>query len=276
MAARKKGAKKSKATNRPNQKKGKKPAKRPRSLVDQDLMQALSNLLRVEIFAILLDRVASPKEVAAELDEHLPSVSYHVGVLRKCGVIEEDHTIPRRGAVEHFYRTTQPVLIPPDAWDSVPPSMRKAVSVCILKEFFDDASASLEAGIFDEVGDLSWMPLVLDKRGVEEVDKLSLEFVESVLKVQAEANKRLPDAKAKIAKDAVSATIFLANFLSARSPEEGRKASATKRRRGRKAAAKGQAAPAASSRPRRQGKQAAAKGRATSTASSRRKSKPES
>lgn len=247
MAAHKKRAKKSNAM-KPQRRKRKKPAKGSKVLIDQNLLKALGNPLRVQIFAILLDRIASPKEIADELYEHLPSVSYHVGVLVKCGVIVEDHTIPRRGAVEHFYRTTQPVLIPPAAWDNVPPAMRRAVSMCILKEFFDDASASLGAGIFDEVGDLSWTPLVLDKRGVEEVGKLSLEFVESVLKAQAKANKRLPNAKKTIAKDAVSATIFLANFLSVRSPEEGRKASATKRRRGKRAATKRRATPAASSR----------------------------
>jgi DNA-binding transcriptional ArsR family regulator len=241
MAARKKKNKKNDATNRPQRrkgvKKGKEPAQESKALLDQNLMKALCNPLRVQIFALLLDRLASPKEIADELNKRLPSVSYHVGVLSDYGLIVEDHTIPRRGAVEHFYRPTQTVLIPPDTWDNVPPAMRKAVSMCILEEFFNDASASMEAGIFDESGDLSWIPLILDKLGVEEVENLALEFVEAVLKVQAKANKRLPNAKEKIAKDAVSATIFLANFLSVRSPEEGKKASATKRRRGRSAAA---------------------------------------
>jgi DNA-binding transcriptional ArsR family regulator len=243
LASRKKKDKHGDATNR-SQRKGKKqarkrrkPAKGRKALVDQNLMQALSNPLRVEILALLLERVASPKEIADELDKRLPSVSYHVGVLSDFGVIVQDHTIPRRGAVEHFYRPTESVLIPPDAWDNVPPAMRKAVSMCILEEFFNDAAASLEAGIFDESGELSWTPLILDKLGLKEVENLSLEFVESVLKVQAKANERLPNAKDKIAKDAVSATIFLANFLSVRSPEEGKKASSTRRRRGKRTAA---------------------------------------
>lgn len=71
-------------------------------------MQALSNEDRVRVFAVLCERVASPKQIAEQLGEGLSQVSYHVSVLRECGLIELDHTVPRRGAVEHFYRAAGP------------------------------------------------------------------------------------------------------------------------------------------------------------------------
>jgi DNA-binding transcriptional ArsR family regulator len=210
---------------------GRQPRRRSKKgLVDYRRMKALSKEGRVEIFAILCERVASPKEISDELNEGLSQVSYHVKVLRDCRLIVLDHKTPRRGAVEHYYRAVEPTLIPADAWNRLPPSIRGNLSANILEEFFDDASASIGAGIFDESpGELCWTPLILDSLGMEELGRLTREFLEAVLELQTNASKRLPRGK-KGAGEATSATIFLASFLSARNPREGKKASATKRR----------------------------------------------
>ncbi len=215
--------------------KGKKPAqkrsKRPsRDLVDYRRMRALSNEDRVRIFAALCERVASPKELSEELNEGLSQVSYHVSVLRECRLIVLDHKVPVRGAMEHFYRAAVPTLIPPKTWNNLPPAMRGAVSMAILQEFFEDASASIEAGVFESPpGELSWTPLVLDAPGIQELGQLTRDFLKYVLKLQARATKRLPKDNGK-ASDETTATVFLASFLSARSPEDGKKAPAAKRR----------------------------------------------
>src|SRR4029077_7533944 len=213
------------------QKPSKKRLKRPsKDLVNYGQMKALSKKERVEIFAIFCERVASPKEISDELNEGLSQVSYHVSVLRECRLIVLDHKVPRRGAVEHFYRAATPTLIPPDAWDHLPSVVRKGISMNILQQFLDDASASMEAGVFDKSpGELSWTPLILDALGLEEFGQLARDFLEAVLELQAIASKRLPKTSSR-ATDAISATVFLATFLSARSPKDGKKASATKRR----------------------------------------------
>lgn len=201
-----------------------------KSLVNCERMKALSNEDRVQVFAVLCERVASPKEISEELDEPLGHVSYHVLVLRNSGLIVLDHKVPRRGAVEHFYRAVVPTLVPPSAWANLSPAVRKMISLCILQEFFEDVSASIEAGVFDAPpGELSWTPLLLDELGVGEFGQLARDFLDAVLELQANATKRLPKGAGK-ATDATSATIFLASFLSARDPRDGRKASATKRR----------------------------------------------
>lgn len=200
-------------------------------LVNYRHMHALARPERVRILEILSERVASPKEIAEELNGDLSNVSYHVTVLRDCGLIVEDHAVPRRGAIQRYYRLPAPTLIPPNAWDDLPSGVRKGISPCIVQEFLADASASMEAGVFDDApGELSWTPLILDARGSEEVGQLARDFLESILDVQANATKRLSKRGTKEAVDAVSATVFLASFLSARSPKEGMKASATKRR----------------------------------------------
>ena len=201
-------------------------------LVDHELMKVLAKPQRVRIYAILAERVASPKEISEETGEGIGSVSYHVKVLRDHGLIELERKTPRRGAVEHFYRGVSRTLLPADAWDNLPPALKKEVSACILREFFDDASNAMEAGIFDDpASDLSWTPLVLDHRGVEEIGRLATDFLEGVFEAQAKASKRMAAAKeGKDSAERISATVFLASFLSSRSPKEGKKASATMRR----------------------------------------------
>jgi DNA-binding transcriptional ArsR family regulator len=236
MARKNRGGKKAgrSAKQKPNAKARKSTNRRPKrsakELLNYRQMFALSSKQRVEIFAIFCERVASPKEISEELNEGLSQVSYHVVVLRECGLIEGDHKVPRRGAVEHFYRAVTPTLIPPKAWHHLPPARRKGISASILQHFFDDVSASIKAGTFDKSpGELSWSPLILDAPGVKEFGQLARDFLESVMKLQANANKRLLTENGRAA-EATSATVFLASFLSARDIKDGTKASATRRR----------------------------------------------
>jgi DNA-binding transcriptional ArsR family regulator len=217
--------------SRESAKSGKGRAKRRvMELVNYRLMKALSKPLRVEILAVLCERVASPKQLSDELGEGLSQVSYHVMILRRCGLIVEDHKVPRRGAIEHFYRAVVPTLVPSGAWDNLPPELReKTVSLDILQEFVEDAEASLEAGLFDQSpGELCLTPMALDPRGVDELGVLTQEFVNSLLELQARASKRLREDGME--SEAVSTTVFLASFLSARERKDGLKASARRRR----------------------------------------------
>jgi DNA-binding transcriptional ArsR family regulator len=194
-------------------------------------MKALSHPTRVQILAILTERMASPVEIAKELGEGVSQVAYHVKVLRECGLIQEDHTIKRRGAMEHVHKSITPTIIPEGAWNNLPPALRRDISARIMRKFFDDAFESLKAGAFDgSPGELSWTPLILDTVGVEEMEQISKNFIEEAQRVQKKASKRLRSEKSSPTKNATAATIFLASFLSARSPKEGMKASATKRR----------------------------------------------
>jgi DNA-binding transcriptional ArsR family regulator len=200
-------------------------------LLDCRRMKALSHEQRVRIFAALAERVASPNELAMELDEGLSQISYHVQVLKEYGCIELVRTEPRRGAEEHFYRALEPTLLPPDAWDNLPPAARGAVSLHILQEFFDDVAASMKAGIFDDPpGVLDWTPVVLDSKGCADVEQLVLDFREAIAAVQAEASKRLRSSGRRSATAQCSATVFLATFRSVRDPRKGVKAFAAKRR----------------------------------------------
>ncbi|HWM63847.1 MAG TPA: winged helix-turn-helix domain-containing protein [Solirubrobacterales bacterium] len=199
-------------------------------LVDHAWMRVLGHRGRVKILSILNERVASPKELEQVVDEGLSQISYHIRVLREEGFIEQDRTEQRRGAIEHYYRATQRALLPADAWKNLSPTMMEGISVGILREFFEDAEASMEAGIFDDpTSHLSWTPLVLDKEGWSRVAEILKNTMDEVFDVQVETSERMA-SEGTDREEGVSVTVTLAGFLSARSPEEGKKAPATKRR----------------------------------------------
>lgn len=204
-----------------------KQSKTASDVVDHALMRGLSHPLRTRILAILNERTSSPNLLSKELEEGLSQVSYHVERLKKLGLIELVKTEPRRGAVEHFYRGTRQILVPRSAWKDLPPSIVSSISTQILENFFDDAQGSMEAGLFDDPDSYAgWTPLVLDRQGFKRIDELANEFLQAVFDVQAEASGRLAESDEK----GFSATLMLASILSARSPEESKRASATMER----------------------------------------------
>jgi DNA-binding transcriptional ArsR family regulator len=74
-------------------------------LTDQGIITALGHPLRARILSVLDGGEASPKELATQLGEKLGNVSYHVRILVRLGLIELVRETPRRGAVEHHYRS---------------------------------------------------------------------------------------------------------------------------------------------------------------------------
>lgn len=163
--------------------------------VDQRLVKALAHPLRVEILAILNERMASPNELAKELGEGLSQVSYHVKVLRDYNCIELVKTEPRRGAVEHYYRATSRAFLTDRDWQQLPQSIRPGMSADLLQAIVDDAVAALEEETFDSRGDrhLSWTPLVVDEQGWSDLTDAVADTLKRVLTVQAESAKRLAE-----------------------------------------------------------------------------------
>lgn len=75
---------------------------------EKRLAKALSHPLRAQALPLFAKGPASPNEVAKQLGVDVTSLAYHVRVLRQLGCIELVETKQRRGALEHFYRTSGP------------------------------------------------------------------------------------------------------------------------------------------------------------------------
>ena len=178
--------------------------------VDQRLVKALAHPLRVEILAILNERMASPNELSKELDEGLSQVSYHVKVLKDFECIEMVKTEPRRGAVEHYYRATARAFLSDAEWRKLPDSIKPGMSAAFVKMLISDVIDALNQGTFDARDDrhVSWTPGVVDEQGwVESVDLVN-ETLDQILKIQSASAKRL----AKSGEEGIPATSVLMNF----------------------------------------------------------------
>lgn len=75
---------------------------------DQRLLKALAHPLRAKALPLFAEGAVSPIQVAKRLDVDVSHIAYHIRVLRKLGFIELVETRQRRGALEHFYRASNP------------------------------------------------------------------------------------------------------------------------------------------------------------------------
>lgn len=74
--------------------------------------EAKEHKLRKRIFAIMLDgKLHSPNTLSKALGEPLGNVAYHIKILLEDETLLFIKGIPRRGAMEHFYRINKEILI---------------------------------------------------------------------------------------------------------------------------------------------------------------------
>jgi DNA-binding transcriptional ArsR family regulator len=141
------------------------------------LLRAISHPIRIEALRVLASRSASPKEIAAECGEPISDVSYHVRYLRREGYVEMVDTEARRGAIEHYYRTTR-------SSDSATESLRGLIG---------EAVRALNSSTVDARADrqLSWTTMELDEQGWAELVERQRRWRAELEQVEAAAAERL-------------------------------------------------------------------------------------
>jgi DNA-binding transcriptional ArsR family regulator len=159
--------------------------------IDQRIMKALSHPLRVRMLTLLHQKVASPSELADELDEPLGNVSYHMRFLADLNMVELVRTEPRRGAVEHYYQALEPPLISDADWVQLPVALRRSLSDSTLSDIAQDLQGAAKAGGFDrENMHLSRSALLLDQQAWDELSELLSEVQQRARQLQEQSNKR--------------------------------------------------------------------------------------
>jgi len=169
-----------------------KPIARSREELDPRIVRALSHPIRHKVLVALNERVASPKELAAELGEPLGNVSYHTRVLAQLGCIELVSTTQRRGALEHHYRAVMRPYFDDAAWAQIPVSTRRSLFDADLDRLWTEAVEAAKAGGFDHArAPASWTAVDVDEQGFNELADLLGSVAERALEIQAQAEKRL-------------------------------------------------------------------------------------
>jgi DNA-binding transcriptional ArsR family regulator len=172
---------------------------RQRKGADETLAQVVAHPLRVQILSILIERAASPKELAAELGAPVANLSYHVRELQSAGLIELVDEKKRRGTVEHFYRGIIRPLMNDAEWWELSAEDRTRLSAGLIQLLLADASQALVSGslIARRNSHLSRVPLSVDEEGWEELVEIQGRALKDILEVQTTSAKRLAEGDAE-------------------------------------------------------------------------------
>ena len=161
--------------------------------VDSGVVKAIGHPLRMQLLTRLNERVASPVELARELDESVQLVSYHVRILRDLGFIELVSTTPRRGAIEHHYRAVRRPYFSDDDYAALPPNARAAIAGSVLEGVVAHAVQAHEQGVFALNADanITSADIVLDDEGWAKLAAKVAEVYDYATELQAEAIPRI-------------------------------------------------------------------------------------
>lgn len=182
----------------------------PIGITDPRVVKAYAHPLRIRIHALLGDRVASPSEIASELDVPLSNASYHVRRLLALGLIELVERVSRRGAIEHRYTARYHVVVSDEEWGALPALVKHEYIRSGLEFGWAHVAAAAAEGGFDRsnihysrthgiVDDAAWNELA-------EVLKETLDRIEDIM---ARSERR---ADAKDHADAQKSTIIMMHF----------------------------------------------------------------
>lgn len=163
-------------------------------MTDPRLASALSHPTRVHILSVLNTRLASPRELAAELDEPVNNVAYHIDSLKKLDCIELAEERPRLGGrvIEHFYRAKRLQYIDDDAWELLDMKGKWNVVMPIMRLSSKDINEAMEAGTFLDPDDnhISRTPMIVDDEGWEETKVALEETLERLLEIRENVEAR--------------------------------------------------------------------------------------
>jgi DNA-binding transcriptional ArsR family regulator len=167
--------------------------KTQRRRATENRIKAMSHPLRASILRILVERTASPAEMARELGEELSNVSYHTKQLVEFECAELVSTRPVRGALEHFYRGTERHLIDTEEWDELDPVIAEDILCDIMQKMLDDFVASSRAKQIggDKDFHLTRTPLVLDQEGLQEALEAQERVRLEILEIEARSAARM-------------------------------------------------------------------------------------
>lgn len=181
-------------------------------LISPQLAAALSHPTRVHAMTILNERTASPREIAAEIDEPLNNVTYHVTQLRDLGCIELVRTDSARGGrvLERFYRAAQRSYFDEEAWDVLSERERLGVTGATMKIVAKDIALSMASGAFAS-GDgahVGRSVLQVDADGWREI----IELIERSNRETIEIEERVAERAAAGAEASIDAKVVILQF----------------------------------------------------------------
>jgi DNA-binding transcriptional ArsR family regulator len=156
------------------------------------VLRALNHPVRRRIMRVLVDGAGSATTISQEIGMDVGAVSYHLSqvLARECDIVELAESVPRRGAVEKFYRLKFHALSeadPVDEGEAEPASRRMSFEECLIvavSAMDADAFAALEGSAWD------WSLTQVDEDAWREICSAREEFDARVRKAAEASRKR--------------------------------------------------------------------------------------
>jgi DNA-binding transcriptional ArsR family regulator len=164
----------------------------PVDITDARLIKAYAHPLRLQILSLLDNRVASPKQIATELDTPLPNTAYHVRQLASLGLVELVRRTARGGAIEHHYTAKVRPTVPDEVWETLPEIVKRAYSGGLLQQAVTQmVAAAKEDGFLAKDSHFSRTPGRLDAKGWQAVSRELQKTLTRIERLVEESEARL-------------------------------------------------------------------------------------
>jgi predicted transcriptional regulator len=166
---------------------------RQRKELDEQLALVISSEITIKVLVDLVERAASPKEIAVRLSLKVATVSHHVKKLERMGLIELVEEREVRGAIQHIYRAVIRPIVSTEEWEKLGIEERQRYSIWIVQMILADAAKSFNARLFDAypTRHLSRVPMVVDREGLDEVAAIQNRALNEIIEVEARSAERL-------------------------------------------------------------------------------------
>ncbi len=190
------------------------------TIADPRWLRAISHPIRVRLLAMLDEEPASPVILAAKLDQPLGTVAYHVRTLYDLGLLKLVSTRQRRGATEHYYRTTGHPALTDDAWEGLDAISKQRLLTALIAKATDYATRSAAAGGFDAgEAHISTETLTLDPEGWTTLARDTRAWLARAREVEQESAARIAEDPESAVTAGMTLMLFRALPFSAELPE---------------------------------------------------------
>jgi DNA-binding transcriptional ArsR family regulator len=165
----------------------------PEARLDEQLAPLVSCRKTLEVFTILAERPASPKEIAGCLESSISAVSYHVRKLVRLRMVEMVEELDAGGTFEHIYRALIHPVVGNEEWGKLSVAERQRISIWIVQLILADAARSFDAALFDACSNnhLSRTPMIVDRKGFDEVAEIQDRALAEIFEVKVKSSERL-------------------------------------------------------------------------------------
>ena len=190
------------------------------NITDPRWLRAISHPIRIRLLAMLDEEPASPVILASKLNQPLGTIAYHVRTLYDLGLLKLVSTRQRRGATEHYYKTTGHPASSAEAWERLDTISKQRLLTALIAKATDYATRSAAAGGFDaKEAHISTDAMRLDRQGWEQLAQESRRWLSRAQEIERDAAARMAADSDEALSVGLTLMLFEALPFSAEVPE---------------------------------------------------------